>query len=186
MKKLQIRKGEYEELTFEEALEKYKPLIRKLVNRYYGVYDYNDLFQTASIALWEAYEEYDIDRGNTFLTLAYSKIDYAIRNYHRDRTYKFSNKYSKVREIMTCDILELLERDKNNYYLFDFEKVIDINEVISIIRDFKANNRKIWYLYACGFNNSEIARKIGVSGQWVAVCLKEDAKVIRKRLKIGA
>lgn len=186
MKKLQIRKGEFEELSFEEVLKRYTGLIKKFASPYQSIYDFDDLFQVGSIALWKAYERYDMKKGCTFTTYAYNQVHFAIQTYHRDMTYKFSNKLSKVRGIMTCDMSELLERDNQNFCIFDIEKHFGLKDIVEIIKSFRDQKRWIWQLHIQGFNKSEIGRKLGVSGWWVTVSMREDVKIIKKKLKAGA
>lgn len=184
MKKLlRTFKKQYEELTFKEVLEKYSGVIKKYASPYQNIYDLDDLFQVGSMALFDAYENYDIETGYTFTNYVHKKVNFAIKKYHRNMTYKFDNKFSKVREIMTCDMTELLEKDNSNFYEYDFEKYLLIQEIVEIIKGFKIQKRRIWYFYLLGYNKTEIGKKVGVSGWWVTVSMKEDIKNIRKNIR---
>ncbi len=50
--------------SFEKILNQYEPLIKKTIKRFHYVDVYDELFQIGSIALWEAYERYDSDKGH--------------------------------------------------------------------------------------------------------------------------
>lgn len=50
--------------SFEEVLKKYKPLIKAEMKKL-GIYkNFDDFYQIGAIALWNAYENYDPDKGN--------------------------------------------------------------------------------------------------------------------------
>lgn len=59
-------------------------LVAKLVDKYKGVYDTDDLFQIGSIGLLKAIDGFDINQNNMFSTYAVPKILGEIKMYFRD------------------------------------------------------------------------------------------------------
>lgn len=74
-------------LSFEEVLEKYKGLIVNRCKKYKAYYEFEDMFQMASLGLWKAYERHEYNNGD-FTNLAYSYIESHIRWYRQNNKDK--------------------------------------------------------------------------------------------------
>lgn len=94
-KKLTINHGIIEELSFEEVFEKYHALLVGAANRW-NKYDFDDMFQTASWGLWEAYTKYDSSSSIAFGY--YAKLVILNRMRMNYRTYKKQLDYSSLDE----------------------------------------------------------------------------------------
>lgn len=89
MTKQLIIKGEVVEMTFEEVLELFTPLIYKEINRQKSVFnriteEHEDMYQDASMWLWTAYEKYDIEKGYHFTTFARRYVQRGVQNMTRE------------------------------------------------------------------------------------------------------
>lgn len=83
MKKDIIREGKIENLTFEEIMTKYSNLCKKLSYKYLvhltKTHAFEDCKQVADLWLWKAYNDYDIEKGLEFGTLAQRYIEQALQ-----------------------------------------------------------------------------------------------------------
>ena len=89
MTKQLIIKNEVVEMTFEEVLELFTPLIYKEINRQKSVFnriteEYEDMYQDASMWLWTAYEKYDVEKGYHFTTFARRYVQRGVQNMTRE------------------------------------------------------------------------------------------------------
>lgn len=73
-------KGEY---TFEEISERYKYKIMKEIRAWKLTYEEDELFQVALIAMWEAYERYDVSKGVSFYNFAIKYIRGKLKKYNK-------------------------------------------------------------------------------------------------------
>lgn len=119
MKMLILPKGERKELTFEEVLIKYKPLLNKQAY-IWQQYDRDDIYQIASIGLWKAYEKYDIQRGYTFGTLAKPYVINEVLRYHLKHKSKTKNKTSQVKFIDSLYSTAYSNKDGEEKELIEF------------------------------------------------------------------
>lgn len=61
------------EMEFEKIVSNYKPMIKKQLQSLNLYKDYEDYYQVALIALWEAYQKFDPERG-IFSTFAIATV----------------------------------------------------------------------------------------------------------------
>jgi len=163
-------KGKVKNMTFEEVHEQFKPLLHNRTAKYRAHTLFDDIFQTARIALWDSYKRYKFPKSE-FMTFAYQTIDYEILNFLRayNRTYI---KDPQVESLVSLDATVSSENDilikdviKSDFNLeLDIEQKDNVQFILSNVTD---NQRKILSLIAYGYNQSEIARKTGRSRQAV-------------------
>ena len=151
------------DLSVEEILEQYKPLVMSIARRYYLVgAELDDLIQEGMIGLYKAINSYESDKNASFSTFANlcitRQIQSAIKNGNR-------LKNSFFKEIMNEDdvALQLLLSPQPNpedkvileeeYFLIKKE----INEKLSQLE------KNILNIYLTGKSYEEIAFKLGVT-----------------------
>ncbi|UDY80720.1 sigma-70 family RNA polymerase sigma factor [Geobacillus phage GR1] len=78
------------EMTFEEVIEQFAPMVIKAMKRANNKFIFNaveeeDFKQELNLELWRAYEQYEPDQGNCFTTYLYYKLQKGVRNatYHK-------------------------------------------------------------------------------------------------------
>jgi DNA-directed RNA polymerase specialized sigma24 family protein len=82
-KLLKIRENTNQYLTFEQVFSQYRPLLKSKAYSWIKRYEFDEMFQLASIALWEAYRAYDIGSGEaTFGFIAGKFIDNKLLSHH--------------------------------------------------------------------------------------------------------
>jgi RNA polymerase sigma-B factor len=69
----------------ERLLQEWEPLVRRMAGRLAGVAEREDLEQTARLALWQAAQRFDPERGCQFSTFAVPTIMGSLRHHLRDR-----------------------------------------------------------------------------------------------------
>lgn len=70
------------EVTFEELVEKFEPLIKKQIKQLQKYELYDDLYQVGLIALWEAKSNFDATKGH-FPSFAHKYVRGKLLNYLR-------------------------------------------------------------------------------------------------------
>ena len=63
-----------------EAIKIVEPLMRSMISKYTGYFNYEDYYQLACMAVWKAFRDYDITRGASFPTFARWKLKEALSN----------------------------------------------------------------------------------------------------------
>ena len=74
------------EESFEKAVEASLPLCAVIAKRFSRRGEYDDLYQTASLALCSALKRFDLSAGVRFTTYATPYITGSVKNYLRDKT----------------------------------------------------------------------------------------------------
>ncbi|MCH4825182.1 sigma-70 family RNA polymerase sigma factor [Planococcus halocryophilus] len=93
-KKLSFSDGTSREMSFEDVLFQFKPLLKSVLRKTNNKFIFNkveeeDFFQELSVELWKAYEKYDSSYETFFSTYLYYRLQKGVR----DATYsKFSKK----------------------------------------------------------------------------------------------
>lgn len=160
MKKLLlIDKNTEENLTFEEVLEKYENLIKSLIKSYVINYGYEDMFQVASIGLWKAYKNYDIEKYRVAFGYYASLV---IRN---ELKINYRNSKKNINNALSLNDCVSTE-DGNTEYIDLLENGLDLeNEVIckesfrQVLQSLKEKERVFLILSLNGVEQNEIARR---------------------------
>jgi RNA polymerase sigma factor (sigma-70 family) len=162
MKILILPKGVRKEMSFEEVYKMYTPLMNK--QAYIWVqYDRDDIFQTASIGLWKAYKNYDIERGFTFGTLAKKYVINEVLRYHLKHKPKSENKTAQIKSV---ESLQSTLRGKNGDET-ELMEVVGVDETFSsdvidqvilrkIFSQFSERQRFDIINYIDGYSKSEL------------------------------
>lgn len=120
-------------LELEDILDSSKGLINSIINRYKYYYEYDDLYQVATIGVIKAYKRFDSSKNIKFSTFAYTYILGEVIKFANDNkgikagsNYKIlGRKIEEARTILTQKLMKV----PNNKELSDFigvpEAVID-------------------------------------------------------------
>ncbi|MFC3884681.1 sigma-70 family RNA polymerase sigma factor [Bacillus songklensis] len=94
--------------TFEEALVQYTPMVHHLLKKLRIYKDFEDYIQLAFIALWEAYEKFDPEKG------AFSAYAYMTMKGHLLMALKKQIKYAEHNKPLNEAVLGIIEAERNN------------------------------------------------------------------------
>lgn len=172
MTKQLIIKNEVVEMTFEEVLELFTPLIYKEINRQKSVFnrvteEHEDMYQDASMWLWTAYEKYDIEKGYHFTTFARRYVQRGVQNMTRENQMQkrdgitvSMDQQVQGSEGDAGELINLLvdETDMDNPIIA--QEVI--KQAFSIMSETEAESLKF---ILRGLTRAEIAHKKGITRQ---------------------
>lgn len=152
-----------EELTFEEVFGRYQQLINRIIKSYCRFYDKEELYQVASMGLWEAFRMYDMAKAAVaFGYLARLIMQGKLYRYHRNNKKHFVVTHSLNSILPDSDNeAEYIDRLKDET---DYEKLIIFN--LGLTEMFKTLNdieRKCMTEYMGGKSQVEISRITGLS-----------------------
>ncbi|WP_216829694.1 sigma-70 family RNA polymerase sigma factor [Alkalihalobacterium elongatum] len=157
-------------LTADEVVEQYAPIVKKQLKQLNVFKDYEDYYQIGLIALWEAYERFDPQKG-TFATFAMNTVrGKLLTQLYKEKTYA-------TRHHITEE---------------DFHQITDQNVATPLERELLApylegltERQQIWVKEAImvGKATADIARDYKVSVHTVRSWKKGALKVLKTRLK---
>lgn len=172
MTKQLIIKGKVVEMTFEEVLNLFTPLIYKEINRQKAVFnrvseEREDMYQDASLYLFKAYEKYDIEKGYHFTTFARRYVQRGVQNMTRE------NQMQK-RDGITVSMDQQVQGSEGNAGELinllveetDMDSPIIAQEIIKQVSNILTDNEND-YLNAMleGYTQTEVAKIKGVTRQ---------------------
>lgn len=181
----------------EEEIIKYRPLIYKIAHRMdYGYIDKEDLIQAGFIGLMQAFNRFNKEKSNNFISYASVYIINAMKEELRNNKLIVLNKeiISLIRQIKSNeelsfdDLSQKLNVSKDKIYLAflykdkiqsldqvdgsmidNIQSNISYNEITDKISLLKDDDRKlIYYKYFYNYNQSEIAKRFNVSQSTVS------------------
>lgn len=116
--------GNIVKVNFECIAAKYKPLLRKEASKWVNLYNYDDLYQVALIALWNAYEVYKLPYS--FGAIAKKIIRFKLLDYHTvNKKYYLRNVSFETTAFINKDGTKLTLEDKLGEECKDIEKYSD-------------------------------------------------------------
>ena len=135
--------------TFEMCLSQYEPMIKSLIKKIRVYKQFEDYYQIGQIALWQAYEKYDEEKGS-FTTFAYVTV-----------RGKMLNQLSKERlyeeRFVPVDVYDEQPYIQDQEAAFSFEQFVFLLEGISPLQQQILIDR---FYYNMSFQ--EIAAKTGM------------------------
>lgn len=164
MKWIYVSESEKQELEFEEVLEKYKSIITRYVYRWSATYEYDELYQTGLIALWQAYNRYDHTHYQIpFGALATKYIKYALMNYHNKHRSKFARETSQIKSLISYN--QPVSQEDEAFTLEDVigtpdnytETVLDHIVIDKVFSKFSRSQLEDIQKYIQGYNLKELA-----------------------------
>lgn len=154
MKKLLIVDGQKVEMTFEEVLNRFKPMVKKEVRKHTATTNFNgieeeDLYQALTLYVWNAFNDYDIERGVQFSTLLYNYLRDGKR---RETAHLFAEKRTAEHGIFSIDVQTNSDSEEGKHFFHD------------TYEDFSLNTERCYEeqeLYSLVFNNlSDMERDV--------------------------
>ncbi|TMU87516.1 sigma-70 family RNA polymerase sigma factor [Bacillus sp. BHET2] len=158
--------------SFEELQKNYELMIHKLIHTLHIYKNKDEYYQTGLIALWEAYENFDAEKG-AFPAYAY----YFVRG--RILSQLTSENRNETKSIFKeTDFFEVIEDENGNEQLAQ-------EMVLSYCEDLTENQKK-WVMYTCVhmLTISEIAEVENVSNSAVKKWRKGAKDKIKESLVI--
>ncbi|MBQ1566294.1 MAG: sigma-70 family RNA polymerase sigma factor [Erysipelotrichaceae bacterium] len=165
--------------AFEKLLSVHHNMIYKIINsidRSLGDYiiDENDLYQEASLALYEAAESFEPDREVKFSTYAYVHIKNNLLNYVK----KYRRRYRD--DIYSFDVnprsmdFQVADSTRNSYNENQFRE-----ELEKFLGNLNEEDRMILLMRGSDYSYKEIAEKLNTSTKRV----DNKLRVLKQRLK---
>lgn len=111
VKDIMTHPGVVEQLSFDEVMDRYTPLLNKRCQGWANTYEYDELWQTCSIALWRAYKDYDYTKNITFGYVAGKYVDFALMSYHNKCKPKYDRKTSLIKTVISIDMPIVADRN---------------------------------------------------------------------------
>lgn len=166
-KELIVNKDDVQLLSFEEVLNKYMAHILYLSKPYMKYYEYEDLIQIGSMALWEAYEKYDISREIGFGYYAKIFIRNELSHFIRDQ-YKHKIKWESYNKTFNLggkdiEISETLESEYNGIQEIESEIYVEY-----LLDNLDEEQRKVVELKTKGYTQKDIAKVFNSNQVWVS------------------
>ena len=191
-KMLIINEGDIQNLEFEEILVEYRALIINEINRFHNLrMDFDDKYQIASIALWNAYMNFDISKNVGFGVLAEIAIENKLKGaIHYNRRAIRNPKINGIRVISIDDMLP----GKHN----DDRPVLDMVESEEdIVGDFVVKSMKhifvekltlkqkeIIFLYMRGNSYKDICKILDVKQSTISMRMTAAKRIFKKCMAV--
>ncbi|WP_153730417.1 sigma-70 family RNA polymerase sigma factor [Sporosarcina obsidiansis] len=149
---------------FEEVLAQYEPMISAVIRKLHIYRDFEQYRQAGRVALWQAWNRFDEDKGN-FTPFAYRSIYGALLD-----EMKRENRFSSVNSPMEGDVLEGM-----GSYSFEVEDDSGLGEAIRALT--LEERRLLIHLFADHYSQAECAAVFDIS---VAGIKKRRERLLRK------
>lgn len=186
-KQIKCENGIIKDLTLEETIEQFKFIKNtKPIFKWQWYFDQDDLDQLFYLGLIKTYNYYDINKGTSFLTMAYKIISREISLQFKKEnkkldTYEYISLYSKPKEnkddgTQLLDIIKDEEVDIDDY-VANKDLYSRINNIINKLSD--EYKQYIDLYFNKQYTYRDIANILNVSRQTVG----NKIKVIKNKLK---
>lgn len=186
-KQIKCENGIIKDLTLEETIEQFKFIKNtKSIFKWQWYFDKDDLDQLFYLGLIKTYNYYDINKGTSFLTMAYKIISREISLQFKKEnkkldTYEYISLYSKPKEnkddgTQVLDIIKDEEVDIDDY-VANKDLYSRINNIINNLSD--EYKQYIDLYFNKQYTYRDIANILNVSRQTVG----NKIKVIKNKLK---
>jgi RNA polymerase sigma factor (sigma-70 family) len=158
------------EEPFERVLENYEPLLKALIKRYNLQSQYDEMYQVASIALWESYQSFDDTKG-VFPAYAKSYV-----------TGKILNSLSKENRFAERHVTYAPDSVLWEQRIEDSAAPILEGEITALYMEGLSPRQRIWVQEGLllGKKSTDIAKEKHVSADTVRTWKKEALKKMRR------
>nr|WP_106784404.1 sigma-70 family RNA polymerase sigma factor [Lysinibacillus timonensis] len=157
--------------NFDEVLEQYEPMITSILKKAHVYKNHEHFRQSARIALWKAWQNYDPNRG-PFAPYAYrSMLTSIYTEMRRD------NRYADYQIPVEKDKLTFVAQGKNIMHMpFDHVSTLTMLKLLLQEKDYQL----LLDIYYYHYSYDELARKYNTS---VATLKKRRARILEKLRK---
>lgn len=153
---------------FEKVLEEYQPMISSVLRKAHVYKNHEHFRQCATIALWQAWQKYDPDRG-PFAPYAYrSMLTTVYTEMKKDNRYADHQiPYEKDKLTNVAQFMDLKNKPHNHLSTFEYLSEILKEEEIQLILE----------LYYYQYTYDELSEKYGAS---TAALRKRRDRILKK------
>lgn len=171
------------EKAIETLIERYLNTIRK-INHKWGNTD--DGFQEGILGIYQAIKTYDENYNTKFMTHLYFYVEAKIRKYidkerYRVPQYVIESIKKGEQERVYFSRIEDLEIGDENIKIDNLENKVLIENLLSCCT--KKERQILDLLFFKGYSGEEIAKKLGMSRQWVHSMKHRAFEKIRENIK---
>lgn len=178
------------EIPFETVYEQFKRMVFKEANKWkIKDMDHDDIISELNMALYEACERFDIEKGYKFSTFATNHLHYRIREHWRKTTIpKYGSEWKiysaegglsiRYQQIYEAGLMKIAEDPYESFLYKELEEFL-VKE-LSALKE-PAKSYVIQYLFS-GMSKSEIADIYNKSAQNIHWHLKNSMKKIQQSL----
>ena len=167
----------------ETLIEKYLNAVRKINNKWGGT---DDGFQEGVLGVYQAIKTYDESYNTKFMTHLYFYVEAKIRKYIDKERYRVpqyiieSIKKGKQERVYFSGI-ENLEIEDENIKMDNLENKVLIENLLNCCT--KKERQVLDLLFFKGYSGEEIAKKLGMSRQWVHSMKHRAFEKIRENIR---
>lgn len=167
----------------ETLIEKYLNAVRKINNKWGGT---DDGFQEGILGIYQAIKTYDENYNTKFMTHLYFYVEAKIRKYidkerYRVPQYVIESIKKGEQERVYFSGIEDLEIGDENIKIDNLENKVLIENLLSYCT--KKERQILDLLFFKGYSGEEIAKKLGMSRQWVHSMKYRAFEKIRNNIK---
>lgn len=186
-----FKEKQIKSMNKEEFIDCFEGYIIKAGNKYArqntSLYDFEDIKQIAIIGLLKAYNNYDIEQGNTISTVANKYINQECLNYIRQRTYNrkpvcITSLNEELKDSKTGNMTQVIDylEDNINLEQYIINKII-VKSIMNEINNHK--HKSILLRYVDGDYPSKIAKANNLELQYVQNIIKNWKRTMRIKFK---
>ena len=167
----------------ETLIEKYLNAVRKINNKWGGT---DDGFQEGILGVYQAIKNFDESYNTKFMTHLYFYVEAKIRKYIDKERYRvpqhvIENIKKSEQERVYFSGIEDLEIGDENIKIDNLENKVLIENLLSCCT--KKERQILDLLFFKGYSGEEIAKKLGMSRQWVHSMKHRAFEKIRNNIK---
>ena len=167
----------------ETLIEKYLNAVRKINNKWGGT---DDGFQEGILGVYQAIKNFDESYNTKFMTHLYFYVEAKIRKYIDKERYRvpqhvIENIKKGEQERVYFSGIEDLEIGDENIKIDNLENKVLIENLLSCCT--KKERQILDLLFFKGYSGEEIAKKLGMSRQWVHSMKHRAFEKIRNNIK---
>lgn len=190
VKNILTHPGVVEQLTFDEIMDRYSPLINKRCQGWANTYEYDELWQTGSIALWRAYRDYDYRQNVAFGYVAGKYIDNALMAYHNKNKSKFDRKTSAIKSVISLDVPVIANRNGEASTVEDLlgeedtftEQIADRDVCRKLLSIIPARPRADILALAKGYSLADLSKAQGITKQAIGKRIRNSCERCREMM----
>ena len=167
----------------ETLIEKYLNAVRKINNKWGGT---DDGFQEGILGIYQAIKNYDEKFNIKFLTYLYYNVESKIRKFIDKERYRVPQHVIEgikkgERERLQFSEIENFQIEDNSVDLKASEGKVFIENIISCCN--KREKEVLKLLFIEGYNGEEVARKLGITRQYIYNIKNKAFKKIRRKIR---
>ena len=167
----------------EKLIERYLNTVRKINNKWGGT---DDGFQEGILGIYQAIKTFDESYNTKFMTHLYFHIEAKIRKYidkerYRVPQYVIESIKKGEQERVYFSGIEDLEIGDENIKIDNLENKVLIENLLSCCT--KKERQILDLLFFKGYSGEEIAKKLGMSRQWVHSMKHRAFEKIRENIR---